>query len=453
MFLSASGGIGPDLLSNFDPIEHYGKYPTIIMYIMRLLTLIPLPISIANFLGIVLYDTHPSKPKLKSPTLFGPFVCFRVVTRGTMPELVRKNVYRNIETCAKIGLDNYIFEVVTDSAINMPKTGRIREVVVPAKYRSSKGTMYKARALQYCLEDGINLLTDNDWIVHLDEETILTESSIIGILNFIHDGTAQLGQGVITYANEEIVSWITTIADLVRVGIDFGQLRFALSYLHAPFFSWKGSFVVTNAGAERAITFDFGPEGSIAEDCFFGLTAWKHGYKFNFIQGEMWEKSTFSPADYIQQRKRWVQGIIMTFLSRTLPCKQKLGISVMILGWVSMPITVPNIVLVPLYPLPMPRSVNLLMGFMGGVMCFLFVFGAIKSFNYRRTGIVKFLLLCFAPVVLLPVCIVMETCGIISALCARKSAGFHIVKKELDSSHRTINVESKLREKPELLEV
>ena len=437
-------------MGSFDPIARYGKWPTIIMYVMRILTLIPLPISIANFLGIILYDTHPEKPKLKSATLFGPFICFRVVTRGTMPDLVKKNLSRNINICSHVGLDNYVFEVVTDNAIHVAKSGRIREVVVPANYKSAKGTMYKARALQYCLEDGVNLLTDNDWIVHLDEETILTEASIIGITNFIHDGKASLGQGVITYANEEIVSWITTIADLVRVGIDYGQLRFALNVLCKPFFSWKGSFVVTNAGVERKITFDFGPEGSIAEDCFFGLTAWKHGYNFAFIQGEMWEKSTFSPYDYIQQRKRWVQGIIMTFMSRTLPCKQKLGITVMILGWLSMPITVPNIILVPLCPLPMPRIVNLLCGFMGGVMCFLFIFGAMKSFNYRRTGVVKFLILCASPIVLLPVCIVMETCGVVSALCTFKKPGFHIVKKELQT---TINVKSHLREQKPVLEV
>ena len=44
--------------------------------------------------------------------------------------------------------------------------------------RTKSGAMYKARALQYCLEDDVNILQENDWIVHLDEETLLTQNSV-----------------------------------------------------------------------------------------------------------------------------------------------------------------------------------------------------------------------------------------------------------------------------------
>ena len=50
----------------------------------------------------------------------------------------------------------------------------------------------------------INTLNDEDWVVHLDEETILTEGSVNGIVNFVCDGRHQFGQGMITYANEEV---------------------------------------------------------------------------------------------------------------------------------------------------------------------------------------------------------------------------------------------------------
>ena len=49
-----------------------------------------------------------------------------------------------------------------------------------------------------------NVLKCNDWIVHLDEETILTHGSVTGIVNFINDGKHQFGQGVITYANLQV---------------------------------------------------------------------------------------------------------------------------------------------------------------------------------------------------------------------------------------------------------
>ena len=39
---------------------------------------------------------------------------------------------------------------------------------------------------------------------------------VIGILNFCEDGRHQFGQGVIFYARNEIVNWITTISDSLR---------------------------------------------------------------------------------------------------------------------------------------------------------------------------------------------------------------------------------------------
>lgn len=123
----------------------------------------------------------------------------------------------------------------------------------------------KARALQYCLEDDVNVLRDDDWICHLDEETLLTENrcpspqptsppsltgrrcSARGVVNFCTDGKHEFGQGVITYANPPIVNWITTLSDSFRVADDMGKLRFQLSYFHRPIFGWKGSFVVTKA--------------------------------------------------------------------------------------------------------------------------------------------------------------------------------------------------------------
>jgi egghead protein (zeste-white 4 protein) len=66
--------------------------------------------------------------------------------------------------------------------------------VVPSSYRTKSGALFKARALQYCLEEDVNVLSDADWIVHLDEETIVTEAAMRGILNFVLDGKHQFGQ-------------------------------------------------------------------------------------------------------------------------------------------------------------------------------------------------------------------------------------------------------------------
>lgn len=42
--------------------------------------------------------------------------------------------------------------------------------------------------------------------------------------------------------------------------------------------------------AERNVSFDHGREGSIAEDCFFSMIAFRDGYTFDFIEGSLIEK-------------------------------------------------------------------------------------------------------------------------------------------------------------------
>ena len=44
-----------------------------------------------------------------------------------------------------------MFQVVTDTAINLPTDKRIIETVVPTSYKTKSGALNKARALQYCL--------------------------------------------------------------------------------------------------------------------------------------------------------------------------------------------------------------------------------------------------------------------------------------------------------------
>lgn len=228
-----------------DPWEVYGTFGTIILYVLRLFTLLTLPQVLCNFAGLTLFNAFPGKVKIKGSPLLSPFICIRVVTRGDFPKLVRENVNRNMNMCIDVGMVNFMIEVVTDKAINLPKHRRLREVVVPAEYKTKTGALFKSRALQYCLEDNVNILANTDWIVHLDEETLLTENSVRGVLNFVLDGQHQFGQGLITYANEHIVNWLTTLADSFRVADDMGKLRLQFYLFHKPLFSWKGSYVVT----------------------------------------------------------------------------------------------------------------------------------------------------------------------------------------------------------------
>ena len=77
------------------------------------------------------------------------------------------------------------------------------------------------------------------------------------------------------------------------------------------------------AGAERKVTFDWGPAGSKAEDTFLGIVALDQGYTFDFIEGEMHEKSPFTFKDFIKQRKRWIQGFYLVCTAPVIPIRSK----------------------------------------------------------------------------------------------------------------------------------
>lgn len=218
-FCLFAGGIkvNENSFVTIDPWEAYGTPFTIFLYCLRVLTFLTLPQVLFNFCGLVFYNAFPEKVVLKGSPLLAPFMCIRVVTRGDYPDLVKSNVMRNMNTCLDTGLENFLIEVVTDKPLNIPKHRRIREIVVPKDYKTKTGALFKSRALQHCLEDHVNILNNNDWVVHLDEETVLTENSVRGIINFVLDGKHPFGQGLITYANENVVNWLTTLADRYKM--------------------------------------------------------------------------------------------------------------------------------------------------------------------------------------------------------------------------------------------
>lgn len=111
--------------------------------------------------------------------------------------------------------------------------------------------------MQYCLEDDVNQLGESDWIVHLDEETLLTDDCVRGIINFVLKGKHEFGQGVITYANEEVRNWMTTLADSFRVSEDYGKLRFQFLMFHRPIFGWKGNVGLLPVISSSLLFFSF----------------------------------------------------------------------------------------------------------------------------------------------------------------------------------------------------
>ncbi|KAG9511407.1 Beta-1,4-mannosyltransferase egh, partial [Fragariocoptes setiger] len=392
--------------------------------------LLATPQCLFNFLGLISFNPFPGKVTLKHDDKTRPFICIRVVTRGLFADLIRNNVRRNLQTCIDSGLDNFVIEVVSDRDItDLNDSQNVRLLVVPKDYRTSTGALYKARALQYALEDKVSQLNDGDYIVHLDEETLLTENVIYGILNFAKEGKYDSGQGLITYANEEVVNLITTLADCFRVADDLGKIRFQFRAFHRPLFGWKGSFIVNKYTVEKDVSFDHGPDGSIAEDCYFSMVAYKKGYKFQFIEGEMWEKSPFTVADLIKQRTRWLQGIFLVVHSRKIPIVNKFFLAVSLYAWMSVPLITCTLILGPIYPMPEIIWLNSITAFNGVVTMGMFLFGVMISFRIKRVGVSRLFVYLVGTIVILPLYVCIENIVVIWGLFSPKHK-FYIVQKE-----------------------
>lgn len=422
---------------SFDPVLKYGSFGTLILYLFRFISLLALPQCLFNFLGLTIYNAFPDRVTLKYGLSNAPFVCIRVVTRGDFADLVKKNVERNLKTCLDVGLENFIIQVVTDKALHLPVSeSKLRETIVPSTYTSSTGALYKARALQYCLEDENNFLGASDWIVHLDEETILTPNVVRGIINFVCKGKHEFGQGLITYANEEIVNILTTLADTYRVADDMGKLRFQFLMLHRPIFSWKGSFVVSKYIAEKDVTYDHGPDGSVAEDCYFSMIAYSKGYTFDFIEGEMWEKSPFTLFDFLQQRKRWLQGIYLVVHSSKIALSNKLFLALSLYSWITIPLSTSNLLLAWFCPLPSSNFTvfNAIVAFIGSVNLYMYIFGVFKSFTVARIGLIKFAACLVGAIVAIPFNLVIENVAVIWGITSHKYK-FYVVQKQLSSTN------------------
>lgn len=436
----------PEEEQEFDPVERYGILLTCLLYLIRCLALLSLPQVCFNFMGLTLFNAFPDRVRLKSPVSQAPFLCIRTVTRGDFPDLVCHNVQRNMDTCLTVGVENFLMEVVTDKPVTgLPVNARIRQLVVPSDYQTRTGARFKARALQFALEEENNLLGDKDWIVHLDEETILTEDVVRGIVNFVSRGKHEFGQGLITYANEEIVNWLTTLADSFRVSDDMGKIRMQLSIFHRPLFGWKGSFVVSKFSAERDVSYDHGLDGSVAEDCFFSMIAYAKGYTFDWIDGGMWEKSPFTVSDFVQQRKRWLQGIFLVVHSSDIPLVNKLFLGLSLYAWMTVPLSTSNILLTSLFPLPTKSFVllNVLFAFVAAVNIYMYVFGVLKSFSVARIGVLKFTACVFASLLTIPFNILIENIAVVWGVFGQKHK-FYVVDKRINGGKRMDEEEDKV---------
>jgi egghead protein (zeste-white 4 protein) len=274
-----------------------------------------LPWAVADVAGWLLFRRHtPASAEGGSDELGSTMshpVVFRIVTRGDQPAIAIETTWSVLEAMQRRPLFPFAVEVVSDLEIaGLPAHPSVRPIVVPPSYRTSNGATHKARALQHALE--VSPAPDEAWILHLDEESHVTDSLIAGIRSAVTEeertGAHRIGQGLITYQRELTANPLYTLADSIRVGDDMG--RFHLQYrLQRILFGMHGSFLLVRSSVEKQVGFDFSPAGCTTEDTTWALHQMAAGNRFRWVDGTVVEQSPANLKDFVAQRRRWFTGM------------------------------------------------------------------------------------------------------------------------------------------------
>jgi beta-1,4-mannosyltransferase len=293
--------------------------------------------AVVEVIGLYLWRA-PAAP----PVTITNQVCWRIVSRGINAEALYKTIIACRREMARTPLFPYTIEVVIDTnppGQDMPPAAPdLRYIIVPANYATPNGSVAKARALNYALWH--SPLSDDTWLVHMDEESWPTTSSITGIAAAIREeeasGKLRVGQGTITYHRAWEQHPFFTLADCIRTGSDKGRLYLSMK-LGIPFFGLHGSFIVVRNDVEKSEGFDLGPIGSLTEDAWWGAVASSHGIRCRWVEGHVEEQCTHQVSDFVKQRRRWFNGLARTSIAAPVPFRWRAALFMSMLAWASAP--------------------------------------------------------------------------------------------------------------------
>jgi len=417
--------------------------PLISLEILMFLSYIILAaMLLINLVGHVVFPPFSDSPQHSSDAQIKSPVCvfFRYVTKGMNSSLIAKNVTLIYHEIRKV-LDHgqFFIEVITDKEMRLCDLVDVEvcERIVPASYQCPNGAKFKARALQYAVEE--SFATDQDWIVHLDEETLFDCETVTAIVLHISQElgspTPAIGQGPVVYFNRRLRNnyrnWLTTLGDSYRVADDFGKFRIQY-FLGRPFLGMHGSYVVCQNAIERKLGFDHGMAGSITEDAYFALLAYSKGVPFRWINSCMFEQSPFSFSDVIRQRSRWLAGLILVCLSSKIPFRYRAILCVATTGWLCLPLNFLGMPLLAMSSASLLSSRVFTLFFAGlcGAISWCYLYGFLRSFS-PRDGLGLYATLMYLQVALQPLFGLIETISVGYTITqwTRVTSGFHVVEK------------------------
>jgi beta-1,4-mannosyltransferase len=386
---------------------------------------VSLPAAALGIAGLLLYGNRQAATARPMPYV----VSFRVVSRG-QNELALLATVDSIRAAMKREpLFPYRVEVITDMALALPPGDDLWHYVVPPEYETPRGSLYKARALEYAL--GVSDLPGDAWIMHLDEESRLSTSLVRGIAVAVSEeeasGRLRIGQGVILYHRDVAHHRFLTLADGIRTGDDLGRFHFQ-HRLGITLFGLHGSFILVRNDIASEVGFDFGPVGSITEDAFWAVVQMERGRRCRWVDGFLEEQSTRSLMDFARQRRRWFIGLVLVALRAPVKLRYRLAIGVSTamwsMAWVGVVATYANLIVGVSIPLPLRAAGNFVFAF----YIVLYLLGMKLSLNLSPMRWWARWLHYLGVVLLIPVFAIIEAASVIYALL-RPNVGFHVVRK------------------------
>lgn len=392
----------------------------------------PLPYTFLTFLGLLI----PEKKDKDNQGLLDlenlrekVYVC--TVTKGANIESIQRVInsmkYLNFKN------SNIQFIILTDEnsyTDNLKKIiGGNKLCIVPKEFKTNKAK-YKSRALEYFRI--INNFTSNDWILHMDEESIIDESNFEKCLQFIRKNEYKIGQGVILYnSHNYFKNKLLTVLDSIRVCDDLGRYHLQYKLLHVPIFGFHGSFLLLNGEVENKVTWDHEYSDNLTEDFAFAMKCWQEEYKCGSISGVIREVSPNNLTDFIKQRRRWFIGIL------TLPYWNAKFLAIL---WMISVFTIIStyfhLIFSIYYNFSTPLWISIISVFSFVVCLFVYLYGIfIQSIDYCQTNNIgccqSFLTIIYHVLIgifFIPFCPIIESYCVIYSLI-RRPKQFDIINK------------------------
>jgi beta-1,4-mannosyltransferase len=361
-----------------DTLDTTGEY---VLFALKFFWLTGAVVAVTNFVGLVWFG-NPARANTAALAQFNrsgwPAIRLVVVfvSRGDNATALARSVLATETLLQRLNVVHRI-DVVTDlpvaDTISTPGSA-VKFHLVPVGYTTINQAKWKARALHYVVEQH---RTDEEmydtlptWVLHLDEESQLTESAVAGIAEFATTPGNQnrIGQGEIKYnAYQYGSNLILTWADSIRSGDDLGRFRFQYALFKRPLFGMHGSYILAPLAIEQQFGFDLGGRGSVTEDAYFALKCSEQGIKFGWVNGYIREQSPFTLMALIKQRRRWFSGLMMLSFDSEISLKTRLPLMFNTLlwsvAWIGPIVTIVTLILGGYFPIGLLIIAGLLRGF------------------------------------------------------------------------------------------